>query len=313
MRIAIDAMGGDYAPMPNVEGVKLALEELPADSVVVMVGDKATLEKASESIGLDDSRVEIYHAADTIPMGVHATKALTRHPEASIPIGYKLLKSKEIDAFSSCGNTGAMLVGALFSIKAIEGIIRPGLAGVIPKEKGGHGIMMDIGANADCRPDVLVQFAELAALYAYHVLGLENPKVGLINLGEEEEKGTLLTQSAYQLMKINNKINFIGNLQGGDIFNDKADVIVCDGFTGNVLLKFAESIYSMLKERNFSDPFFDQMDFKRVGGSPVLGINGNVIIGHGISDKHAVKGMVVQSYNMAKSRINEKIKESLMG
>ena len=312
MRIAIDAMGGDYAPMPNVEGVKLALDELPSDSTVVMVGDEATLEKACESVGLNDSRLEIYHAADTIPMGVHPTKALTRHPEASIPVGYRLLKSKEVDAFSSCGNTGAMLVGALFSIKAIEGIIRPGLAGVIPKDNGGHGIMMDIGANADCRPDVLVQFGELASLYAYHVLKLENPKVGLVNLGEEEQKGTLLTQSAHQLMKINSKINFVGNLEGSDIFNDKADVIVCDGFTGNVLLKFAESIYTMLKERNFNDPFFDQMDFKSVGGSPVLGINGNVIIGHGISDKYAVKSMVIQSFNMAKSRINEKIKESLM-
>jgi len=312
MRIAIDAMGGDFAPMPNVEGVKLALDELPSDSTIVMVGDKATLEKASESAGLNDPRVEIYHAPDSIPMGVHPTKALTRHPEASIPVGFKLLKNKEIDAFSSCGNTGAMLVGALFSIKAIEGVIRPGLAGVIPKDGGGHGIMMDVGANADCRPDVLVQFAELASIYATHVLKIDNPKVGLINLGEEEQKGTLLTQSAHQLMKINNKINFVGNLEGGDIFNEKAEVIVCDGFTGNVLLKFAESIYSMLKERNFNDPFFDQMDFKSVGGSPVLGVNGNVVIGHGVSDKYAVRSMVVQSYNMAKSRINEKIKESLM-
>ena len=312
MRIAIDAMGGDFAPTPNVEGVKLALKELPDDSTIVMVGDQATLEKTSEAVGLSDSRVEIYHAADTIPMGVHPTKALTRHPEASIPVGYRLLKSKQVDAFSSCGNTGAMHVGAIFSIKAIEGIIRPGLAGVIPKESGGYGIMMDVGANADCRPDVLVQFAELASLYAFHVLKIDKPKVGLVNLGEEEQKGTLLTQSAHQLMKINNKINFIGNLEGRDIFNDKADVIVCDGFTGNVLLKFAESIYSMLQERNFSDPFFDQMDYKKIGGSPILGINGNVLIGHGVSDKNAIKSMLIQSYNMAKSRINEKIKESLM-
>jgi phosphate acyltransferase len=312
MRIAIDAMGGDFAPMPNVEGVKLALDELPSDTTVVMVGDEAVLTEAGSTIDLNDPRVEIAHAPDTIPMGVHPTKALTRHPEASIPLGYQLLKSKQIDAFSSCGNTGAMHVGALFSIKAIEGIIRPGLAGVIPKEQGGYGIMMDIGANADCRPDVLVQFAELASIYAIHVLKIAEPRVGLVNLGEEEEKGTLLTQSAYQLMKINSKLNFIGNLEGRDIFNDKADVIICDGFTGNVLLKFAESIYSMFKSRNFSDPFFDLMDYKKIGGSPILGINGNVTIGHGVSDKYAIKSMILQSYNMAKSRINEKIKESLM-
>jgi phosphate acyltransferase len=312
MRIAIDAMGGDFAPMPNIEGVKLALEELPADATVVMVGDESTLEKASESVGLSDSRVEIHHASEAIPMGVHPTKALAKYPEASIPVGYRLLKSKQVDAFSSCGNTGAMHVGALFSIKAIEGIIRPGLAGVLPKESGGQAIMMDVGANADCRPDVLAQFAQLASIYATHVLKIKNPKVGLINLGEEEQKGTLLTQAAHQLLKIDTKINFVGNLEGHDIFNDKADVLICDGFTGNVLLKFAESIYSMLKERNFNDPFFDLMNFRAVGGSPILGVNGNVIIGHGVSDKLAVKSMVMQSYNMAKSAINEKIKESLM-
>jgi glycerol-3-phosphate acyltransferase PlsX len=146
MRIAIDAMGGDFGPTPNVEGVKLALEELPLDSTVVMVGDEEVLKRENEKAELDDPRVEIAHAPDSIPMGVHPTKALSRHPEASIPVGYRLLKSKEVDAFSSCGNTGAMHVGALFSIKAIEGVIRPGLAGVLPKEKGGRGIMMDIGA-----------------------------------------------------------------------------------------------------------------------------------------------------------------------
>jgi len=312
MKIAIDAMGGDFAPMPNVEGVKLALAELPSDAIIVLVGDEPILKKACHEAAISDPRIEIHHASDSIPMGVHPTKALTRYPEASIPVGYQLLKNKEVEAFSSCGNTGAMHVGALFSIKAIEGIIRPGLAGLIPKEKGGYGIMMDVGANADCKPDVLVQFAELASIYAKYVLKIENPKVGLINLGEEEQKGTLLTQAAYQLLKISTKINFIGNLEGRDIFNEKADVVVCDGFTGNVLLKFAESIYSMLQERNFKDPFFDQMDYKRIGGSPILGINGNVTIGHGVSDKHAVKSMVLQSYHMAESKINEKIKDSLL-
>jgi glycerol-3-phosphate acyltransferase PlsX len=312
MRIAIDAMGGDFAPLPNVEGVKLALAELPDDTTILMVGDEEILEKASDETELSDPRVEIYHAPDTIAMGVHPTKALSRHPEASIPVGYRLLKNKEIDGFSSCGNTGAMHVGALFSIKAIEGIIRPSLASIIPKENGGNGIMLDIGANADCRPDVLVQFAELGSLYAKHVLDIANPKVGLVNLGEEETKGTLLTQSAHQLMKINSKISFVGNLEGKDIFNERADVVVCDGFTGNVLLKFAESIYTMLKQRDFSDPFFDRMDYKRIGGSPILGINGNVTIGHGVSDKYAIKSMLIQSYKMAESKINEKIKESLM-
>ena len=311
MKIAIDAMGGDYGPLNNIQGVKLAAEELPDDVTIVMVGHQEQLEKLSAETNLSAPNVEIFHAEDVIPMGVHPTKALAKTPNASIPLGYGLLKSGEVEAFSSCGNTGAMHVGAMFSIRAIEGVIRPGIASLVPKEKGGYGIMMDVGANADCKPDVLVQFAEIATIYAENVLKIDNPKVGLINLGEEEQKGTLLTQSAHQLLKINNKINFIGNIEGRDLFNDRADVMICDGFVGNVLLKFAESIYDMLQARNFQDPFFDTMDYRAVGGSPILGINGNVIIGHGVSDPEAVKNMLLQSYRMAESGVYKKIKENL--
>lgn len=311
MKIAIDAMGGDYGPLNNVQGVKLAIEALPDDVTIVMVGHQEQLKELVDQADLGASNVEICHAEDVIPMGVHPTKALTKTPDASIPVGYRLLKSGEVEAFSSCGNTGAMHVGAMFSIRAIEGVIRPGIASLVPKEKGGYGLMMDVGANADCKPDVLVQFAEIASIYAKNVLEIENPAVGLINLGEEEQKGTLLTQSAHQLLKINNKINFIGNIEGRDLFNDRADVMICDGFVGNVLLKFAESIYDMLQKRNFQDPFFDTMDYRSIGGSPILGINGNVIIGHGVSDPEAVKNMLLQSYRMAESGVYKKIKENL--
>ena len=204
-----------------------------------------------------------------------------------------------------------MHVGAMFSIKAITGIIRPGIAGFAPKESGGLGVIMDVGANADCKPDVLLQFGEIASIYAQHVLGIERPKVGLMSLGTEEKKGTLLTQAAYQLFKINRKINFIGNIEGYDIFNDKADVIVCDGFTGNVILKLAESIYSLLKKRSFSDPFFDQFNYEAIGGSPILGVNGNVIIGHGVSSAMAIKNMLLQARQMVHSQVHLKIQESL--
>ena len=226
-------------------------------------------------------------------------------------MGYGLLKSNRADAFCSAGNTGAMHVGAMFSIKTITGIIRPGIAGFAPKESGGLGVIMDVGANADCKPDVLLQFGEIASIYAEHVLKISNPKVGLMSLGTEEKKGTLLTQAAYQLFKINKKINFIGNIEGYDIFNDKADVIVCDGFTGNVILKLAESIYSLLQKRSFSDPFFDQFNYEAVGGSPILGVNGNVIIGHGVSSAPAIKNMLLQACQMVKTKVHEKIKESL--
>jgi glycerol-3-phosphate acyltransferase PlsX len=311
VKIAIDAMGGDYGPLNNIQGVKLALEELPEEVVIVLVGNKEELEPLISENELDSSRIELFHAPDAIPMGAHPTKALTKMPQASIPVAYGLLKANKVEAFCSCGNTGAMLVGAMFSIRAIEGVIRPGIASLVPKEDGGRGIMMDVGANADCKPDVLVQFAEIASIYAKNVMKIENPTVGLINLGEEEQKGTLLTQSAHQLLKINNRINFIGNIEGRDLFNEKADVMICDGFVGNVLVKFAESIYDMLQQRNLSDPFFDTMDYRAVGGSPILGVNGNVLIGHGVSDAQAVKNMILQSYRMAESGVYQEIKKKL--
>jgi len=311
MKIAIDAMGGDYGPQNNVKGVQLALQELPSSATVVMVGQKEVLHQLVDEAGFVNKNFEIAHAEDVIPMGVHATKALSQMPRASIPTGYNLLKGKAVEAFCGCGNTGAMHVGAIFSIKAIEGIIRPGIAGFVPKEAGGYGVLMDVGANADCKPDVLVQFAEIASIYAKHIYEIDQPKVGLINLGEEEQKGTLLTQAAFQLLKLNKKLNFVGNIEGRDLFNDKADVMVCDGFTGNVMLKLAESFYDMIKARKINEPFFDRMDYRNVGGSPILGINGNVIIGHGVSDKHAIKNMLIQAYKMAVANMNQKIKESL--
>ena len=311
MKIALDVVGGDYAPDSTIEGVKLALEELPEQVTIVLVGPEDLINSQLQKHGVDSSKLEIVHAPDIIEMGDHPTKGLSQKPQASIPVGYGLLKKGLVQAFCSAGNTGAMHVGAMFSIRSITGIIRPGIAGFAPKENGGLGVIMDVGANADCKPDVLLQFGEIASVYAKHVLKIENPKVGLMSLGEEEKKGTLLTQAAYQLFKINKKLNFIGNIEGYDIFNDKADVIVCDGFTGNVILKLAESIYGLLQKRNFSDPFFDQFNYEAIGGSPILGVNGNVIIGHGISSARAIKNMLVQAMQMAESRVHEKIKETL--
>ncbi len=304
-------MGGDYAPDSTIEGVKLALEEIPDRATLVLVGPEDHINEKCREYGVDTSRVEIVNAPEVIEMGEHPTKGLSQKPGASIPVGFHLLRSRQVQAFCSAGNTGAMHVGAMFSIKTIPGIIRPGIAGFAPKEDGGLGVIMDVGANADCKPDVLLQFGEIASIYAQHVLKIENPKVGLMNLGTEEKKGTLLTQAAYQLFKINKKINFIGNIEGYDIFNEKADVIVCDGFTGNVLLKLAESIYDLLKKRGFSDPFFDQFNYEAIGGSPILGVNGNVIIGHGISTAPAIKNMLIQAVQMADSKIHEKITDSL--
>ncbi len=311
MKIALDVVGGDYAPDSTIEGVKLALPELPQEVTVVLIGSEALINSKLKQFNIAPDRVEISSAEEVIEMGEHPTKALSQKPQASIPVGYRLLKSGAVEAFCSAGNTGAMHVGAMFSIKTISGIIRPGIAGFAPKENGGLGVIMDVGANADCRPDVLLQFGEIASIYAEHVLKIDRPKVGLMSLGAEEKKGTLLTQAAYQLFKINNKINFIGNIEGYDIFNDKADVIICDGFTGNVILKLAESIYSLLKKRSFSDPFFEKFNYESIGGSPILGVNGNVIIGHGVSTAAAIKNMLLQARQMVQSQVHQKIKESL--
>ena len=304
-------MGGDFAPDSTIKGAGLAAEELPEGVSLVLVGQEDIIHTKLKEYNITNKNIEVYHASDIIEMGEHPTKALSQKPEASIPVGFGLLKKGIVQAFSSAGNTGAMHVGAMFTVKAIEGIIRPGIAGFMPKESGGFGVIMDVGANADCKPDVLYQFGLIASLYAKHVFEIENPKVGLMNLGEEEQKGTLLTQAAHQLFKIDNSLNFIGNIEGRDLFNDKADVIVCDGFTGNVILKMAESFFDLVQERQIKDPYFDRFNYEAIGGSPILGVNGNVVIGHGVSSPTAIKNMLLLSLKMAESNIHLKIKEKI--
>ena len=224
-------------------------------------------------------------------------------------MGFQYLKDGKIDSFASAGNTGAMLVGAIFSVKPVPGVIRPAVATNVPKLRSGFGIMLDVGANADCKPEVLAQFGILGSLYAEHVYHIQNPKVGLMNLGEEEEKGNVLTQSTFPLLK-DTDINFIGNIEGRDLFNDKADVIVCDGFTGNVMLKLAETFYILTLKKGFKDEFFDRFNYEQYGGSPILGVNAPVLIGHGISSPEAIKNMVLLSRTMIETQFVDKIKEA---
>ena len=256
------------------------------------------------------SNIEVVHASEIIGMDEHPTKAISHKKDSSIIVGYQLLASKQADLFCSAGNTGAMLVGAMFTIKPIEGVLRPGIAGFIPQVSGRYGILMDVGANTDCKPEVLVQFAEMASIFATDLYQIEKPRVGLINVGEEEQKGSLLTQATYQLLKANPNINFVGNLEGRDIYCDKVDVMICDGFVGNVILKVSEGIYPLLKQRNFTDSFINMFQWESVGGSPILGVNGDVVIGHGSSGLMAIKNMILLSQNLAKSEISKKIKNA---
>jgi len=310
MKIALDAMGGDFAPDATVEGVRLLLEELAPGHQLVLIGNKPLIEEKLKKHGVDSDAVEIVHAEDVIGMDEHPTKAFTQKPHSSIGVGFHLLAEGKVQAFCSAGNTGAMHVGAMFSIKPCEGIIRPALASAAPRENGSTGLILDVGANADCKPDMLLQFGELGAIYTKHVYGIENPKVALINLGEEEKKGTVVTQAAYQLFKDQPRVNFVGNIEGRDIFSDKSDVMVCNGFTGNVVLKMAESVYHLLHKRGFTDPFFDQMNYEAIGGSPILGVNGNVVIGHGVSSGLAIKNMLLQAVRMAETNLHLKIRDA---
>ncbi|MFL5729668.1 MAG: phosphate acyltransferase PlsX [Cytophagaceae bacterium] len=310
MRIALDAMGGDFAPKAIIEGAILAKKSFPADVNILLIGKESIIKSQLEALNESKDAFTIINADSVIEMNEHPAKAFTQKKDSSIAVGFGLLMQKQADAFCSAGNTGAMLVGSMFTIKPISGIHRPAIAGYLPKEAGGYGIVIDVGANADCKPEMLEQFGVIGSLYSQYVFNIKNPKVGLMNLGEEEEKGNILTQAAHQLLKANTKINFIGNIEGRDIFNDKADVIVCDGFTGNVMLKMAESFYDLMDHRNLKDSFIDLFNYASVGGSPILGVNGNVIIGHGVSSPLAIKNMLNQAVQLVDSGISEKIKST---
>jgi glycerol-3-phosphate acyltransferase PlsX len=308
MKIGLDIMGGDYAPANCIDGAVLALDSLPSDVKMVLIGDSEKAKSHLKAIGVAEDKFEFVDATDVIEMGEHPTKALAQKPQSSIAVGFKLLKENDIQCFASAGNTGAMLVGSMFSVKAVPGVIRPCITSILPKENGGFGIVLDVGTNADCKPDVLYQFAILGSIFAKEVYKIDNPKVGLLNIGEEPEKGNLVAQAAHVLMKDSKDFNFIGNVEGLDVFEDKADVIVCEGFTGNVLLKTAEAFYSLIKKRNRSDEFFDKFNYELYGGTPILGVNSNVMIAHGKSTPLAFKNMMVLSKNIVDANLNEKIK-----
>jgi glycerol-3-phosphate acyltransferase PlsX len=309
MKIGLDIMGGDFAPKATVLGAIEAYKVLSADQKLVLIGDKDQTVSILQENNFNPDHFDFVHTTEVIGMGEHPTKAIVQKPDSSISVGFKLLKEGGIDAFSSAGNSGAMLVGAMFSVKAIPGILRPAIASFVPKLEGGLGILVDVGANADCKPEYLVQFGVLGSLFAQYVYGINNPRVALINIGEEEEKGNILSLAAWQLMKESQVINFTGNVEGRDLlFGDHADVFVCDGFTGNVILKLAESFYVVSLKRRLKDEFFDRFNYEQYGGSPILGVNAPVVVGHGISNPEAIKNMVLLSKNMVESALTDKIK-----
>jgi len=311
MKIGLDVLGGDFAPNATMHGAILALKELPSTDKIVLIGDKENINSFLKEENISPSKFEIVDAPDLIEMDESPTKALVNKPNSSISTGFRLLKHKEINSFASAGSSGAMLVGAIYSVGNIQGIIRPSSPAYIAKENGGISILIDVGTNPDAKPDVMYQFGLLGSLFAEHVYHTKNPRVGLLNIGTEEKKGSLTSQSAFQLMKESKDYNFIGNVEGRELFRDNVDVIVCDGFVGNIVLKQIEAMYRVMVKRGIKDTYLDRFNYEIYGGTPILGVNGNVVVGHGISNSIAIKNMILLSREINEAKLPSRIKHAL--
>lgn len=305
-------MGGDFAPDAVIEGAVDALGHLPEGDRLVLIGDENVIRQKVSSMGFDLSLFDIVASTQVIEMADHPAKAFSQKKDSSIAIGFGLLKRGMIDGFASAGNTGAMLVGASYTVNVIPGVFRPALVALIPNVDGRSSVMLDVGINPDSKPDVLLQYGLLGSVYAKCVLGIENPTVGLLNIGEEESKGSSAVKAAYELLRESTDVNFSGNIEGHALFTpEMTDVIVCDGFVGNVVLKMAERFYGIAISRGIHDPFFDRLNFEVVGGTPVVGINENVVVGHGISNRKAIMSMIIQTKEVVHAELAKKIKEAI--
>jgi glycerol-3-phosphate acyltransferase PlsX len=312
MKIGIDVMGGDHAPETIVQGVMQAYGELATDSRMVLFGDREKALGIMAHAGFDAARVDIVHTTQTIEMGDHPAKAFQQKPDSSIAVGFHALAKNEIDGFASAGSTGAMLVGAMYTVKPVEGVMRPCIPTFVPQINGNLALLVDAGLNADCKPEMLYQFGVLGSIYAKYMLGIANPRVALLSNGEEAEKGNLLTLAAHGLMKGTRSFNFVGNIEGNKIYSGTiADVVVCDGFVGNIVLKQAEAMYTLSHEKGMKNEFFDRFNYEMYGGTPVIGVNSTVVIGHGHSSQKAVKNMALQTENLVKAQLAQKFKTAL--
>ena len=312
MRIGLDVMGGDFAPDAIIEGAVDTLEHLLQNEKVILIGDENSIYRKLSEMQVEPSLFDIVSTSQVIEMGDHPAKAFSQKKNSSIAVGYGMLKNGSLDGFCSAGNTGAMLVGASYTVSVTPGVLRPALATVLPTIDNRKFVLLDVGLNPDCKPDILVQYGILGSIYAKYVLGSKNPTVGLLNIGAEESKGTPAVKAAYELMKDNPSMNFVGNIEGNALFHENMpDVIVCDGFVGNVILKMGEAFHHIYKIKNLNDPYFDSLDWENFGGTPVIGINANVVVGHGISKRKAIMNMVLQTRRVVTANLAQKIKEAI--
>ena len=304
-------MGGDFAPEAAVQGAVLALEAIGPDSRIVLFGDEAKIKAVLEAEGCSAERFDIVATTEVIEMGDHPAKAFQAKADSSITVGFGYLAKGAIDGFASAGSTGAMMVGSMYAVKPIEGVIRPAISSIVPTIAGRPALLLDVGLNVDCKPEVLAQYGLIGSIYAKAVLGIGKPRVAVLNIGEEETKGNAQTKATYELLKEDGRINFVGNVEGSYIFTGQvADVIVCDGFVGNTVLKMAEGLYRINKKLGGGNAFWDAMNYENVGGTPVLGVNAPVIIGHGISSARAIKSMILSTEQCIKADLTVKLQHA---
>ncbi len=314
VKIGLDAMGGDFAPEAVVKGAVMALDCLGADARVTLFGDGERIRAVLAAEGCPAERFDIVHTTEVIGMGDHPAKAFQQKSASSITVGFGYLAKGLIDGFASAGSTGAMMVGSMYAVKPIEGIIRPTIATSIPTLAGTPVLILDIGLNVDCKPEVLEQYALIGSIYAESVSGIERPRVALLNIGEEEAKGNAQSKAAHALMKEageQGRYNFVGNVEASYIFTGKiADVVVCDGFIGNTLLKMAEGFYGINRKIGIEHPFWEGMNYERAGGTPVLGVNAPVTIGHGKSTPLAIRNMILSTENTVRPGLVGKLQSA---
>ncbi|MDT7942087.1 MAG: phosphate acyltransferase PlsX [Bacteroidota bacterium] len=311
MRIGIDTMGGDFIPQNPLQGVALALPALPAEVEIVLIGEPELLKREAPRYGITlNGQVHVLPASQVIGMDENPARAVVQKSDSTINVGIQALKEGQLDAFISAGNTGAVVAASVLKLGNLPGVSRPTLGAFYPYGDNHYSLICDVGANVDCKPEHLVQFALLGTVYMRAVMGIPNPRVALLNIGEEPSKGNLLAQQAYALLQENPYINFVGNAEGRVLPKGFADIYVTDGFVGNILLKFGESLYELLREKVPPNPVLERLNYENIGGLPFLGTRGNIIIGHGISSPKAFRNMIFRALAIAKANLSERIAEA---
>ena len=311
MKIGVDAMGGDFAPEAAVKGAVMALDDLSSDKRIVLFGNEEQIRCILDAEGCPADRFDIVPTTEVIEMGDHPAKAFQAKSNSSIAVGFGYLAKGLIHGFASAGSTGAMMVGSMYAVKPIEGVIRPTISSLIPTVTGKHALLLDVGLNVDCKPEVLAQYGLIGSIYAESVLGIERPRVAVLNIGEEEAKGNAQSKATHELLKAEERINFVGNVEGSHLFSGKvADVVVCDGFVGNTVLKMAEGLYRINRAMGVDNPFWEEMNYENVGGTPVLGVNAPVIIGHGCSSPKAIRSMIRSTEQCIRAGLTERLQQA---